>query len=184
VGSFISHPFVNIEDLVDEFYWKFLKKIYQRGGAEGTQINWCQIEIYIHLRCKYKGLLKVNLRNLFITQLNVDNTYSHDDCYPFYVLEDSSHPKCFMKLLIFFKDMCSVIQQQVFCYSVTRSKVFMQDMEDAGTPHININFKSNIDHNSMRKRAKSLAEKTCVPFPTKGSFGAHGFRYRALTDLK
>jgi hypothetical protein len=56
-------------------------------------------------------------------------------------------------------------------------------MEDAGTSHIKINFKSNIGYNSMRKRLKSLAEKTGVDLPKKGSFGAHGFVHRALTDL-
>jgi hypothetical protein len=57
-------------------------------------------------------------------------------------------------------------------------------MEIAGTSHIKINFKSNIGHNSMRKKLKTLAEKTGIPLPNKGSFGAHGFCHRALTDLE
>jgi hypothetical protein len=54
----------NIEDLLDELYWKFLENLYPRGGAEGTQINVGHIEISIQLGGKFKGLLKVNLRNL------------------------------------------------------------------------------------------------------------------------
>jgi hypothetical protein len=159
---------------------------YLRGGAEGTQINWCQIGISIQLRENFKGLLKVNLRNLFdkTTQLNVENIYARDDCDPFDVLEDPSNPKGFVKLLIYFMNMCSANQQRVFCYPATKSKSFTKEMEKAGTSHIKINFKSNIGHNSMRKRLKTLTEKTGIPLPNKGSFGAHVFRQRALTGLK
>jgi hypothetical protein len=34
------------------------------------------------------------------------------------------------------------------------------------------------------KKAKNTCRKTGIPLPNKGSFGAHGFRHRALTDLK
>jgi hypothetical protein len=130
-GSFQSQPFENIEDLLDELYWKFLENLYLRGGAEGTQINWCQIGISIQLRGKFKGLLKVNLRNLFdkTTQLNVDNIYARDDCDLFDVLEDSSDPKGFVKLLIYFANMCSANQQRVFCYPATKSKGFTKRMK-------------------------------------------------------
>jgi hypothetical protein len=185
-GSFQSQPFENIEDLIHELYWRFLEIVYLRGGAEGTQMKWCKIEIYIQLCGKLKGLLKVNLRNLFdkTTQLNLENIYARDDCGPFDVLEDPSDPKGFVKLLIYFANMCSPSQLRVCCYPATKSKGFTKEMEKVDTSHIKINFKSNIGHNSMRKRLKKLAEKTCVPLPNKGSFGAHGFRHRALTDLK
>jgi hypothetical protein len=81
-----SQHFVNIEELEDEIYWKFL-------GNEGAQIKWCQIEMYIQLRGKFKGLLKVNLRIKFdkTTQLNIDNTYVRDNCDPSDDLEDPSN---------------------------------------------------------------------------------------------
>jgi hypothetical protein len=87
-GSFKSQHFDNTEDLIDELYYKFLEILYLRGGAEGIHMNWCQIEISIQLRGKFKGLLKVNLRNVFdkTTELNVENTYSHDDCHLFDVV--------------------------------------------------------------------------------------------------
>jgi hypothetical protein len=117
--------------------------------------------------------------------LNVDNIiYARDDCDPFDILEDTSDPQGFVKLRIYFANMCSANQQRVFCYSATKSKGSTKDMKKAGTSHIKINVKSSIGHNSMRKRLKTLAEKTGIPLPNKGSFGAHGFRHRALTDVK
>jgi hypothetical protein len=66
-------------------------------------MNWCEIEISFQLRGKFKGLLKVNIRNLFdkTTQLNVDNTYAHGNGDPFDDLEDPSNLQCFVKLIIY-----------------------------------------------------------------------------------
>jgi hypothetical protein len=80
--------------------------------------------------------------------------------------------------------MCSVNQQRIFVTPRQNPKVLRKKWKKADTSHIKINFKSNIGHNSMRKMLKSLAEKTVVPLPSKGSFGAHRFCHRALTDLK
>jgi hypothetical protein len=38
------------------------------------------------------------------------------------LFEDPSDPKGFVKLVIYFVDMCSENQQRVFCYPATKSK--------------------------------------------------------------
>jgi hypothetical protein len=140
---------------------------------------WSMLVISIQTREKFKGLLKLNLR----MQLSLDNTSVRTDEDPFGVLKDPSDEKCLVKLVIHLANMTHENASCVFCY-LGKSKSFIKEMHEAGTPHIKVDWRKYIGQNPMGKAIKYLTNKTGVPMPTKGQMGAHGIRHRALTGLK
>jgi hypothetical protein len=180
-----TQPFIVYWALVTEAFCKLLKNLYLRRSKEGCEIMWSIIINSIQTHGKFKGLLKLNLRNVFDKkmQLSLDNTSVRMDEDPFDVLEDPSDEKCLVILVIHLANMTNENASRVFCY-LGKSKSFIKEMQQAGTPHIKVDWRKKIGHNTMGKSTKYLANKTGFPMPTKGQMGAHGLRHGALTGLK
>jgi hypothetical protein len=95
----------------------------------------------IQTREKFKGLLKLSMINVFDKrmQLSLDNTSVHTDKDPFDVLDDPSDGKCLVKLVIHLANITHENASRVFCY-LGKSKAFIKEMHEAGTPHIKVDW--------------------------------------------
>jgi hypothetical protein len=70
----------------------------------------------------------------------------------FDVLEDPSDQKC-LELVAPLSNMSRENVGRVLCY-LEKSKECIQEMHDAGTPHIKVEWQNNIGHNPIGKSIK------------------------------